>query len=111
MATAIVDDLSELQLICVRVSEFQAEGRRFLLLGKLTLPPGCTPAAAEGLLCPQERDGYATRLFLSEPISGKGTNWSRHRILDREWHTWSWQGISANQRLAQILAGHLKALQ
>ena len=22
------------------------------------------------------------------------------RILDRNWHTWSWQGISANQRLA-----------
>lgn len=107
----LLDDLSELELICGKVSEFQAEGRRFLLLERVTLPTGCSPPVTEALLCPEARDGYATRLFLPAPVVGKGTNWTRHRILDREWHSWSWRNITANQRLSQILAGHLRGLQ
>lgn len=107
----VIDEVAELELICGKVSEYQAEGRRLLLLEKVPLPGDGSSSTREGLLCPEERDGYATRLFLSAPVNGKGTNWTRHRILDREWHSWSWKDVPANQRLSQILAGHLKGLR
>jgi hypothetical protein len=111
MTTTIEDELAELGLLSGAVTEFREGEKRYLLLGRVTLPAGCGPSATEALLCPQERDGYQTRLFLAEPVSGRGANWTVHRILDRNWHTWSWQGISANQRLAQILRGHLRGLE
>lgn len=110
MPTTSQDELAELGLFCGAVTEFREGDRRYLLLERVTLPPGCSPAATEALLCPQERDGYQTRLFLTQPINGRGANWTVHRVLDRNWHTWSWQGIAANQRLAQILRGHLRGL-
>lgn len=109
--TVTMDQVAELQLLCGKVTEFQEGGKRLLLLERLVLPAGCEPREVEALLCPQERDGYQTRLFLTQPIPGKGSNWSVHRILDRSWHSWSWQGISPNQRLIQILRGHLRGLQ
>ena len=111
VTTTIEDELAELGLFCGKVTEQREGERRYLLLERVTLPAGCSPAAMEALLCPQERDGYMTRLFLASPITGKGTNWTVHRILDRTWHSWSWQNVSANQRLAQILLGHLRGLQ
>lgn len=86
-------------------------GYDFIYVPKLVLPAGCQPAEVEALLCPQMRDGYATRLFLSAPVSGRGSNWTQHRIADRTWHTWSWQNVQANQRLVQILLGHLGAFR
>ena len=109
--TTIDNELAELVLFCGAVTEFREGGKRYFLLERVTLPAGCSPAATTALLCPQERDGYQTRLFLAKPVSGRGANWTVHRVLDRNWHTWSWQGISANQRLAQILRGHLRGLK
>ena len=106
-----VDDLAELGLLGGTVTEFREGDKQYFHLGLVTLPAGCDPAACEALLCPQERDGYLTRLFLAQAVTNRGGNWTVHRILDRNWHTWSWQGIAANQRLAQILRGHLRGLQ
>lgn len=111
MTTTIEGELAELGLLCDAVTEFREGDKRYLLLKRVTLPAGCNPTATEALLCPQERDGYQTRLFLAQPVNGRGANWTVHRILDRNWHTWSWQGISANQRLAQILRGHIWGLE
>lgn len=111
MTATIADDLAELGLFCGTVTEFREGGKRYVLLERVTLPTGCSPVATEALLCPEERDGYQTRLFLAEPVNGRADNWTVHRVLDRNWHTWSWQGISANQRLAQILRGHLRGLE
>jgi hypothetical protein len=111
IAAAVDRELEELELLCGTVTEFREGDMCYLLLGRVTLPAGCSPAVSEALLCPQGRDGYLSRLFLSQPVNGRGSNWTVHRILDRNWHTWSWQGIAANQRLAQILRGHLRGLE
>lgn len=103
--------MAELQVICTDASEMTEAGLAFVFLPKLKLPQGCSPAEVDGLLCLCARDGYPTRLFLSEPVSGKGSNWTTHRILDRAWHTWSWKGVSADLRPTQILLGHLAALR
>jgi hypothetical protein len=101
----------ELQGIYPGAKIIPEAGVDFIYIPKLVLPEGCQPAEVEALLCPQTRDGYTTRLFLSAPVAGKGTNWTQHRIADRTWHTWSWQNVHANQRLVQILLGHLRAMR
>jgi hypothetical protein len=56
-------------------------------------------------------DGYTTRLFLSSPFVHKGQNWTVHRILDKTWHTFSYNNVPPDLRLIEILANHLKVLQ
>ncbi len=106
----VLDEIAELALMCGKVTEFREGGRRYLHLERVSLPAGCNPAVAEGLLCLNDHDGYQTRLFLSVRLA-RGPNWCVHRILDRQWHTWSWKGVLPNQRASQILAEHLRSLR
>ena len=103
--------LNELIPQCEQV-EIHNEGQsHFVLLSKLQFETDGETVTLDALLCPSAHTGYATRLFLSKQILNKGhLNWSQHQILGQNWHTWSWSNISESQRLAQILAGHLKAL-
>jgi hypothetical protein len=105
------DQLQELSDVCGEVRELAEGGKVYIYLPRLKLPHGCVPGEVEGLLCIQEHSGYATRLFLSRQISGRGANWSVHRIVDRAWHTWSWNNVSAQMRPAAMLAEHLRALR
>jgi hypothetical protein len=72
-----------------------------------------TPTVVEALLCPREHSGYMTRLFLSQAFPGAGlsNNWTQHRILEKQWNTWSWQNVPQTDTPLQILAAHLRALQ
>jgi hypothetical protein len=105
------EHLQELRELFGEVRELTEDERNYIYLPRLILPRGCVPAEVEGLLCIQEHSGYATRLFLSQQVSGRGANWSMHRIVDRTWHTWSWNNVSAQLRPAAILAEHLRALR
>lgn len=105
------DQIDELKPLCSSVREFRPGEQPFLLMERLQLPPGCRPAEVDALLALHARDGYATRLYLSLPIPNRGANWTNVCLLDRTWHTWSWKDISAQQRAAQVLAGHLRALR
>lgn len=102
------DELNELEQICPGAKEMPVGGIGFIFLPNLKIPG---QGQMDALLCPQARDSYATRLFLSLQISGKGSNWTQHRILDRPWYTWSWKDVGAELRLAEILAAHLSALR
>ena len=103
--------LDELKTICAGAAEMTEGGCSFVYLPGLKVLTGGQTLILDGLLCPQARDGYVTRLFLSQPVPGRGNNWTTHRILDRTWHVWSWNHVSAEQRPAQILAEHLRALR
>ena len=102
------DNLSELQGIYPKAKVLTEGSYQYVHIPVLAISAG---VKTEALLCPQLRDGYATRLFLSSPIPDKGQNWTQHQILGRSWHSWSWQGVPADQRLVQILLGHVKALR
>lgn len=89
-------------------------GTDFILIREMPLPDGCVPNRVDGLLCPSARDGYPSRLFLSESIAhfGKGTNWNAAgvRILGRQWWAVSWM-TRADQTLIEMIQNHLIAFQ
>jgi len=104
-------ELEELKALCPGAQEIPEARQVYIFLPNLKLPAGCKPPQADALLCAHSREGYPTRLFLSQPVVGKGSNWNTHRIADKTWHTWSWNYVSAEQRLIQILLGHLEAFR
>jgi hypothetical protein len=105
------EEIRELQAFCRNAREVQQGGEGFLYLEGLRLPPGRQPPEVDAVLCLHAREGYSTRLYLSAMVADRGSNWSSVYLLDRRWHTWSWQGVPPNHRPSQVLAAHLKALQ
>lgn len=105
------DAMEEIRAISTGAAELAESGVTYVFLPGLRLPAGCTPEACDGLLCLQPRDGYPTRLFLAERVTGKGNNWNVFRILDRTWHSWSWNHVQYTGRPAETLAQHLVALR
>jgi len=105
------EDLAELGRCCGPVKVIAEANFDFVHIEKLKFLSDGLEVEVEALLCPQLRDGYATRLYLALPFPSKGQNWTQHHILGRNWHSWSWQNVPAEQRLVQILLSHLKALK
>lgn len=104
-------DLAEIRDICPGATLFPEGGITYIHLPGLKIPISETETLIrDGLLCLQMHSGYPTRLFLSESIPGKGSNWTVHRILERNWHTWSWNQVPPD-RPAAVLAQHLRALR
>jgi hypothetical protein len=88
----------------------------FMLIEQLKLPTGCEPQIVDALLCPTQRDGYPSRLFLSQQIAhkGRGQNWNpKHSvvILGRSWWAVSWKTTRANQTLLEMIMDHLDAFR
>lgn len=86
-------------------------GITYVYIPKLKFETGGSTMEMEALLCPQQHGGYTTRLFLSHQVPGRGGNWSTFGILGKQWHTWSWNNVSANRPWLEILANHLCALR
>jgi hypothetical protein len=107
-----VDQIEELRALCESISQCDEGGHTYLLLSKLRLPDGCQLALVDVLLCPMEREGYASRLFFAEKVGTReARNWNTSvRILERTWHAFSWR-TQKGLRLAQMIAAHLKALR
>ena len=103
------DEMEDLRRICPGATEMTEAGTQYVLLPSMKHPTA--GGNIDALLCPQQHGGYTTRLFLSEKIPQKGNNWSTHTILSRAWHTWSWNNVPADQRLAEILAQHMRAFR
>lgn len=83
-------------------------GRDFIFLPGLQLTVKGNVRVVDALLRPGEMDGYATRLFLSEPVPEfTKSGWTTKSILGRTWHTPSWRDISANLPLPQMLVAHM----
>ena len=107
------DQVALLKKLCPSAAEATEGGVTFLHLGQISLPNGCNPRLVEALLCPVARDGYQSRLFLSEKVAhtGKGQNWNGNAyILGRTWWAVSWhtrQGIPFHE----MVLGHLEAFR
>ena len=109
------EQLKELEAQCEGVRVMSEGQDAFVLLSGLHFLSDGGEKIMDALLRPGPHSGYMTRLFLEEAIPGKpdpskNNNWQPYQILGKTWHSWSWQNVAADQRLAQILAGHLRAL-
>lgn len=69
-------------------------GADFVYLPGLKVPVGANVEVRDALLSLKAHSGYASRLYLSSPISGRGDNWTTHTVLGRAWHTPSWRDVS-----------------
>jgi len=106
------DEIAELKLISPNLSVAQEGGSQFILISALLLPSGCQPKSVDALLCPTFRDGYNSRLYFSDKITGSpARNWNGQlRLLERNWFAISWQ-VPGGLRLAEILLVHLNAFR
>ena len=108
------EQIDSLKVICPGVQQGNEGGATYFLLLQLKLPDGCQPAEVDVLLRPTNSgDGYNSRLYFAQPVqSQKALNWTgQARILERNWHVFSWQVQAQNLTLVQILQEHLDALR
>lgn len=101
------DEFDELQSLYTDVKPLEEKGVEYFYLPSLTIVVNGVKQVYEALLCPEQHSGYKTRLFLNSPVPEKGKNWTAHVILNRSWHTHSWNGVPSELRLSQILASHI----
>ena len=106
------NEVDELRAYCKSVTAASEGGCTYYLLEGLILPEGCSPAFVDALLCPTPRDGYNSRLFFAERVAGGSSrNWNTQaRILERNWHAYSWSVNTLCLRLAQLVSRHLEGL-
>jgi len=87
-----------------------AEEFIFLPHAKVTLLDG-NEAELDMLLCPHLREGKPTRLYFSKQLkTRRPRNWGPSRILEKEWHAISWNGVEASLSYSEMIAEHIGAL-
>lgn len=104
------EETDELKRYCAKLSVFQEAGVNFIYMEGLRLPSGCEPSVCDVLLCPVQKDGYPSRLYLSTQVRSPYTrNWNGHnvRIGERNWFAFSWKVELTHPTLAQLLVAHL----
>jgi hypothetical protein len=105
-------DLARLQVVCSGQVARRAEGPdKFIDLPGLHFLVRGQKRQMDALLCLNQRDGYATKLYLAEQVPQLNQSWSNFYILGKNWFSWSWKEVAANQSPIAILAGHLEAFQ
>ena len=109
----VEDKLAGLRVICPKASFLSEAGKEYVFLPSLKITTEGKVIEMDALLRPGEHSGYKTRLFLAQPLPGKGLGggWSVHSICGRTWHTWSWNNVPETLPLPQMLLEHLWALR
>lgn len=108
------EQVEELKRLFPGTTQYQEAGLSYFLIPQLALPKGCQPEKVDALLCSQSRDGYPSRLFFAEKIeSSNSRNWNcaNARIIERNWHAFSWKVNNPGLRLVQLVLAHLGALK
>jgi hypothetical protein len=108
------EDVAELKMLCPEAAEGMEGSTPVLVLPSLVLPAGCVPPVVDALLWLASRDGYPSRLYLSQRVVKPGAqpNWNSDiRILERNWHAYSWNLNRTDLRPMQMIAEHLRGLQ
>ena len=104
------EQIDPLKTYCRTLSSVRDFEVTFYLLEDLRLPDGCDPPACDGLLCPVQRDGYPSRLFLSAKVRcpyERNWNCESARIAERNWFAFSWKVEAPNLTLVQMPRAHL----
>jgi hypothetical protein len=108
---AIDPELADIAIMCAGpVQHMTANNMRYLYMGGLGFWVKAAHTNMDALLCLNYGNpAYPTRLYLPSTL-GLGLNWHESAyIFARQWHSWSWSGVHANQPPLAILAQHLRA--
>jgi hypothetical protein len=111
------EEVQELKAVFNEISSCSEGGIEYVLIPKMKMPEGCTPAVVDALLCPKARgDGYESRLFFATKVEcshalKQPLNWNGSvRVLEQNWYAYSYK-VDANLRLKQMVAAHLGAFK
>jgi hypothetical protein len=107
------EQIEELEKHYEGVRRIEEGGLTYFYIPALILPDGCEPKVVEAMLCPVQRDGYTSRLFLSEIVKTPfARNWNANgvRIVERQWYAFSYNDIRG-MTLLQMLAAHLRGMK
>ncbi len=98
--------------LCDGNVSFKSEGwRKLIYMEKLRFWVGARQCVMDAMLClNHDNPSYPTKLYLAENV-GCGLNWNESAyLLGRNWPTFSWRDVPANQPYIDILAAHLAPL-
>jgi hypothetical protein len=99
------------------VAVISEAGYEYVYIRGLKMPPGCTPAVTDALLCPVQHFSawYPSRLFLKDrvhhPKQTQGQpNWQPSQyILGYEWHNFSYKEVVTG-KFSDMVLMHLRGL-
>ena len=99
------DQIEELKRLFLEVCYAEEGSHHYFMIRNVILPTPCSPESSDVLLCPNEREGYNSRLYFPTQIQcGKALNWNGGTfIFDRQWHAFSWKLQPTERRLAQMV--------
>ncbi len=100
----------KIQSICSGARLLYEGGQPVVYIPKATFKAVGKDVTMDLLLHPGEHSGYPTRLFFQEQIAGRGANWNHFDLLDKQWWSPSWNGVSPNLPWASILCEHLRGI-
>lgn len=106
------DGLGPIAELCDGGASFKTEGWRKLIYMKgLRFWVGSKQFVMDAILClNHDNPTYPTKLYLADNVGG-GVNWNESAyLLGRNWPTFSWRDVPANQPYIDILAAHLAPL-
>jgi len=104
------EQIEELKRYCTKLSALPEAGATFFYMEGLRLPTGCEPGICDALLCPVQRGGYPSMLYLSQKVVPPyNRNWNviNARIAEKNWFAFSWKVDLASPTLVQLLIAHL----
>jgi hypothetical protein len=82
-----------------------------VLMPKAKIQTGSGLVEMDVVLCPKGFPGYVTRLLLQQKVDKANLNWQQVMALGRNWHTWSWNAVPAEQPWLKIFAEHARQLR
>lgn len=93
------------------VAEHHQTGLRLIVVPRVKLPAGCTPAESFAVYVPSTYQGYPTRLYLEQPVrlaSGAQPQTTTAVLLGRTLHAASINDIPATLPLHQGILAHVE---
>ena len=104
--------LASLRSLCAQASLLTEGGASVVHLPGVKFQAATKRVTRDLLLWPSSRDGYETRLFLSEQVASSVQRaWSSFQLCGRTWWAVSWRGVPATLPWIEILANHLRAFK
>ena len=103
------EEVEKLRRLCRGAELWDEGGQEIVFLPDLRFESSSGRREMDALLWPAPRDGYESRLFLSEAIPARAGHNGAANIKGRPWYAVSWRGVSASLPWVEVLANHLRA--